>query len=655
MMIKYIKLHNFGVFSGTHTVDLSITDKAKPIILIGGLNGRGKTTLLEALTLALYGNNSFSFVESGLSYQKYLTKYVNKNDGTLEAYVEISFNVVLNGISTNYTIRRDWNLQIKNVSENVNILKNGKMNSSLTKYWRTFIEDIMPSSIARFSIFDGEKITKYVSDNSDEQVKSAIKIFMGLDVVDRIVDDMKRIISQNHVKHKKVFEESQEMSEFKEQIIKLNNEIQSNAQAIAHLTSLIIQNKDKLRKAEESFYKHGGVITNDRNQIVVRRESLIKERDELFSKLLDSAASELPLMLTMPLLKDIYVDVKKENEKKVNAVAMQRILELQDELKKLFAENMEVTEKLSSYFENITSEAKNFEPVFNMSSTGFAQLSYLCGNGLISKTHAVKAMLEQYNKIKLELSEVESYLSMELDTTATDKLLETIKTLTKDIAICEKDVEKYSKENDKLSKELVIVERKLLKRTELALAKIEGQDDAIRIVKYANLSIDVMQEYRERLKMLKINTISGAITDCFHSIIGKKSLVKRIEIEPKTLNVVMINKDNEALSKTKTSAGELQIYYISILWALNICANKQFPLIMDTPLARLDTRHRFKMINNYLPIASKQTIVLSTDSEIVKEYFDEISKHVGRKYLLSFDEETQSTKIEQGYFEEVKL
>lgn len=655
MLIKYIKVHNFGVYSGTHTVDLSITEKEKPIILIGGLNGRGKTTLLEAITLALYGNNSFNFIESGLSYQNYLAKYVNKNDGSLETFVEISFDIFQNDISTNYIIRRQWNLKTKNINDNIIIFKDGIANTSLTKYWRTFVEDIMPSSVARFSIFDGEKITQYFSDNSEEQVKLAIKTFLGLDVIDRIIDDLKRIVKQHHIKDKKYFEESQEMVNLKEKIDIINNEIQSNTQEIAHLTSLITQNKEKLRKAEESFYKSGGVITDERNQIAHKRETLIKEKNELFEQLLEIAAGELPLVLTLPLLRDIYTSVKKENENRVSTIAMQKIMDLRDDLKKLFTGDKAVTEKLNNYFESISNQVEDFEPVFNLSSTAFEQLSFLCKEGLVNKANSVKAMLEQYKKIESEISELDLLLSMEMDTNTADKLLEIIKTLTKDITICEEGIEKYNQENERLSRELAIAEHELLKLTELALGKIEEQDDAIRVVKYASLSIDVMKEYRERLKMLKIDTISNTITDCFHAIIGKKSLVERIEIEPKTLNVIMINNDNEVLSKSKVSAGELQIYYISILWALSICANKQFPVIIDTPLARLDTKHRFKMIKNYLPMASDQTIVFSTDSEIVNEYYYEISKYVSQKYLLFFDEDTQSTKIEKGYFKEVNL
>jgi len=363
----------------------------------------------------------------------------------------------------------------------------------------------------------------------------------------------------------------------------------------------------------------------------------------------------LPLVFTLPLLREIYTSVKKENENRINAIAMQKIIDLRDDLKRLFTGDKAVTEKLNNYFESISTQVEDFNPVFNLSSTAFEQLSYLYKERLVNKANSVKAMLEQYKKIESEISELDLLLSMEMDTNTADKLLEMIKTLTKDITICEEGIEKYNQENERLSKELAIAEHELLKLTELALGKIEEQDDAIRVVRYANLSIDVMKEYRERLKMLKIDTISNTITDCFHAIIGKNSLVERIEIEPKTLNVIMINNDNEVLLKSKVSAGELQIYYISILWALSICANKQFPVIIDTPLARLDTKHRFKMIKNYLPMASDQTIVFSTDSEIVNEYYYEISKYVSQKYLLYFDEDTQSTKIEKGYFKEVNL
>ena len=61
MIIRNLTLRNFGVYAGTNTFDFH---GEKPVVLIGGLNGRGKTTFLNAVLLALYGNHSSAYKES---------------------------------------------------------------------------------------------------------------------------------------------------------------------------------------------------------------------------------------------------------------------------------------------------------------------------------------------------------------------------------------------------------------------------------------------------------------------------------------------------------------------------------------------------------------------------------------------------------------
>ena len=84
-------MHNFGVYASTNILEFK---KNKPIVLIGGMNGRGKTTILEAVLLSLYGSNSYAYKESKYAtYGQYLKSYVNKADGTLETFVEIEFSM----------------------------------------------------------------------------------------------------------------------------------------------------------------------------------------------------------------------------------------------------------------------------------------------------------------------------------------------------------------------------------------------------------------------------------------------------------------------------------------------------------------------------------------------------------------------------------
>ena len=108
-----------------------------------------------------------------------------------------------------------------------------------------------------------------------------------------------------------------------------------------------------------------------------------------------------------------------------------------------------------------------------------------------------------------------------------------------------------------------------------------------------------------------------------------------------------------SMASISLSAGEKQLMVISLLWALAICSKKKLPVIIDTPLSRLDSAHRVSLIQTYFPQASEQTIILSTDSEIDHTYYNMMKESVGDEFTLSYSEETKSTSIEKGYFREL--
>ena len=91
MIIKKLQLHNFGVYAGDNEF---IFEGNKPVVLIGGMNGRGKTTFLEAVLLALYGSNSFAYSESKQrSYIQYLRSFVNRGSDDQTCSVELEFEI----------------------------------------------------------------------------------------------------------------------------------------------------------------------------------------------------------------------------------------------------------------------------------------------------------------------------------------------------------------------------------------------------------------------------------------------------------------------------------------------------------------------------------------------------------------------------------
>ena len=134
---------------------------------------------------------------------------------------------------------------------------------------------------------------------------------------------------------------------------------------------------------------------------------------------------------------------------------------------------------------------------------------------------------------------------------------------------------------------------------------------------------------------------------------NKKNLIQEIVMSPETLDMQYIDEKGNEVSKESLSAGEKQLMVIAILWALALCSKKKLPVIIDTPLSRLDSQHRTSIINTYFPNASDQTIILSTDTEIDQNYYEMMKNSVGDEFTLVYNEETKSTSIKKGYFQEL--
>jgi len=153
----------------------------------------------------------------------------------------------------------------------------------------------------------------------------------------------------------------------------------------------------------------------------------------------------------------------------------------------------------------------------------------------------------------------------------------------------------------------------------------------------------VLDEYKGALISKKVAQLQEAVTESFNTLCRKKDVLRRIIIHPVNFSVSLQNRLGGEVPKGQLSAGEKQIYAISMLWALAKTAGRPLPIIIDTPLARLDSDHR-KLL------ASHQVIILSTDTEVDQPYFEDLRHATGKIYRLDFDPEENGTKVENGCF-----
>jgi len=140
------------------------------------------------------------------------------------------------------------------------------------------------------------------------------------------------------------------------------------------------------------------------------------------------------------------------------------------------------------------------------------------------------------------------------------------------------------------------------------------------------------------------------VSESFKFLLRKKKLVERIEIDPATFSITLFDSAGNSIPKSRLSEGEKQIFAISILWGLARASSRPLPAIIDTPMARLDERHRTHLVERYFPNASHQVIILSTDTEIDEQYYESLAPNIARSYHLNYNEPQRRTVVEEGYF-----
>lgn len=148
----------------------------------------------------------------------------------------------------------------------------------------------------------------------------------------------------------------------------------------------------------------------------------------------------------------------------------------------------------------------------------------------------------------------------------------------------------------------------------------------------------------------QINAVAKAMTDAHHSMAHKKDLVNRIEITD-DCEVRLLNAQGIDLRNFDLSAGEKQIFTQALISAVASVSKRSFPMVIDTPLGRLDVAHRNGVLR-HLVQRGHQVILLTTNTEVVGEYLEAIEQHVQKKYLVTFERvgDIGVSSVSEGYF-----
>ena len=644
MIIKRLEMHNFGVYAGDNQF---VFEGDKPIVLIGGMNGRGKTTFLEAVLIALYGSNSFAYTESKYkSYAQYLRSFVNKSAEDKCCSVVLEFEI-FNGDVERYVIKREWDTLTKKTEERIKVYKDGTLNEFLTNNWPLFVENILPSALSSFFFFDGEKIAEMAVDNSNNQLKNAIRAMLGITVLDVLENDISRNIKRIH-KENSSSETADGVQKLRDEKDEAADQLRSIEKQIEQAEIILTEDTNKLDELHHLYAVKGGNAVEKKQSIMQNRASLkaqlISEEERLYS----ISAEVLPLLMVSDLVSDIKLQATDEHNDSILRQAVSQLEVLLTDFEESYSGDTKASKDFYEYVRSQTAD-DCVESVYELSDQALFQVNELVETKITEARDLTEEILVSKRKLEKQISEQDSYLTLDINEKELQSIFSKIKKVEKKIVEDKVVLSKLDQKRASANARVMSTTAEFNKYVEAYLATAEMIDSTERTLKYSNMALQILDRYQVELQKRKADLLSNTITECYKKLANKKNLINRIEMDPESLNVKYVSGDGLEVGRDSLSAGEQQLMVISILWALAICSKKKLPVIIDTPLSRLDSLHRAALIKTYFPNAGEQTIILSTDSEIDSKYYQLMKDDIGDEFTLNYDERTKSTSIERGY------
>ena len=642
MIFLELVLQNFGPYAGKQIINLNPQideDNTRPIILLGGMNGGGKTTLIDAIRLALYGQRAQCSTRGNLSYSDFLTQCVNsKANPTEKTRIELVFEHIEEDKLIKYRVVRTWEKNPKDGKDHLGILGDDETwpIDSLVNIWDEYIENILPLGISNLFLFDGEQVKELAEQEIPPPiVVDAINGLLGLELADKLAIDLEILVNRK----KREFADTKDLAKLEEIETRLQEkqeEYKKNNLKLINLNIEVTELEKIHEEALDRFVNEGGKIAAERSQLEQQREEKIKVANNLRESLREIAADVLPLALISPLLSQVQRQGEKELKtqqiqlaKDVLIARDERLLnwlkQLNLETNKLSTENtwLNADEESLSLVDNITYRLKISQ------NTAQKQLDELTNNEedilTLDRQVQTAAAPEEYTKLQKAVKQTQTEFNK----------------MKSQSEIMNQKLIELDAETKKLKQEL----------NEYTVENLKYQNSE-HIINSAGKVQQTLKIFRERLTLKKLNKLEEEVKNCFLYLLHKSNLVHRIAIDSKTFGLSLYDLNGKPVPKHRLSAGEKQLLAIAFLWGLAKVSGRRLPIAIDTPLGRLDSSHRNNLVERYFPSASHQVILLSTDTEIAKKEYQTLqeTEAIAREYLLQYNSNKRETTIKPGYF-----
>ena len=662
MQINHIHVENYKTYL-TLDLDVSVKDEERPIILIGGMNGSGKTTLFDAIYGALYGLEIRDERHFRELFNSGVTDIIGKR-----IVLEIDFEGMIGSKTAQYKLTRTYQIVNAKAVENVTLHIGGTTYTYGTRTAqkdRTINEEAvkkiikanLPKELSNYFLFDAMKTSELVKDEQINQlIRDNIKSVMGfnkysllVDVASRMLDEMKA----GRLENENLKKEFQELQERKRNI---EGELYSLRNSYDEALGYANNNREQYNMLKEGRNKND--VTKDQISRTEARINEIRKSEQTFRQKADE--------LTKQLETDIFVQklagsIKNEVEQILN-----HKMSLEESKKNILSEKQieNIASRVVAIIQKryVTSQTIDLPSI--VSAVMYEQeadeindrFDYLNNTDVEAlKSIVYSTTLNPYNSFEQTRDRTEEELK------DLPKLQRQLMSYRESLAGDDFSMISLYEENERnmtYLKEQIRDKEAEIKRVD---KEIGGYDFDIPNVPDPKFKLmkqlpDFFRKLQHKLLMNRKRDIENMMKEQLNiNLVSYSGTIERVELSDSDDNISfkMYHKQGNEIPLNQLNAGAKQTVMQVLLKVLYELGDYEPPVMIDTVMGVLDKESRATIIENYFPNLARQTILLSTDSEIrTEDDYKLLEAYISKVYTVHRDKEHQCTTVSDDYFGE---
>ena len=644
MIVNKITICNIRNYVGPIEVDLSVCD-SRNIILMGGLNGAGKTTFADSIRLCLYGHRINGKVLSEPKYQEFLADFCTNTENISQAYVAMSITIDEENPPMDIDIKRTFTKTKSGFKEDLSLKKGGSAVELIDEnYWSYYIEKLIPPNVSRYFFFDGEKVKDTIAtENSTGYLSNAVRDLSGVSELETLEKDLvevrRNILSRTKKKAdlEKISSINRMIEYHQGQVDKIDKSIDEECNAIFDL--------DQARVAiNADLSRISGANESKKKKYKDSLKQMSSECSELDEFVSDFCYSRLMYAVASDALSRTISQAKSENQNQISKFTIDALKNIQEQgsFEKMSGLGKERSDELLNGLIQLIGFKKDDDsaPILDVSLSCLSQMesTFVSEQEIGDFQSAYSSREELHHNMaviqkKIDKIEDESLCEYDDQLDRIDRKLQihdaTLAALDAEKKSNVSKIEELIKDRTKAEHSIVLedVDKEVVRTIDELMGSISSRISKI----LSDARVALVKKINEIYSVLKNN----------EDMIKEISLSENYDLEA-------YNFDNKPVKIKGLSEGEKSILMYSVVYGLHSLSSLQFPMIIDSPIGRMDSIHSDNLANRLYPIMSNQLILLSHNREIVGSLHDALRPQIAKEYMIV---KYGNPKVFPGYFD----